>query len=475
MCLGLAMSMLDMTVVNVALPSIERDLHLSFSGLEWTIGAYTLAFAVLLITGGRLGDIFGRRRAFIAGATVFAVSSAVTGAAGSGALLIAGRAAQGVGAALMMPATLGIITNTFPPAERGRAIGTWAGASGLALAIGPLLGGALTQAISWRAVFFVNIPVAIAAVSVALLAAPESTDPRAGRKIDVPGFILLSGSLAALVVALIKANDWGWGSTVTVALLAASVVGLVLFVLVERRVSSAMLPLEFFRSRQFVGANIVGFTITFGLLATLLYDALYMQDVLGYSALEAGALFMPATVPVMLTGPFAGRWADRVGSRPPMAIGMLLVAISLGVQTQISSSTGYALLLAAFILIGLGVGLTLSPMSTAALNSVGRARAGVASGVVSTSRQVGGTFGIAVVGALLQSGTTLGNAFILPSALAVVGGLAALTLVTAGPPPRPQAGGGPPGPPPGGGGPPGSPGVGGPAGGPPAGATRGGR
>src|SRR6266480_4414408 len=218
MCFALFMIMLDNTVVNVALPSIQKDLGASLSSLEWTVNAYTLTFAVLLVTGGRLGDIFGRRRAFLSGVVLFAASSALIGFAPDQGWLVAGRAVQGIGAAFMMPGTLSIISNTFPPAERGRAIGTWAGVSALALAIGPVLGGALTEYVSWRAIFFLNLPVAAGAVAVTLFAARNSRDETVDRSIDFPGIAALSVGLTALVLALIEANRWGWGSTRIVGL-----------------------------------------------------------------------------------------------------------------------------------------------------------------------------------------------------------------------------------------------------------------
>ncbi|HXD57887.1 MAG TPA: MFS transporter, partial [Thermoleophilaceae bacterium] len=236
MCFALFMIMLDNTVVNVALPSIQRNLHASLSGLEWTVNAYTLSFAVLLVTGGRLGDIFGRRRMFLFGVVVFAASSAAIGLAPSDAWLVAGRAIQGVGAAFMMPGTLSIISNEFPPAERGKAIGTWAGVSALALALGPVVGGALTQYVSWRAIFFLNVPVAVGAVAVTLFAAHESRDTTIDRRVDIPGIFTLSVGLTALILALVESNAWGWGSTRIIGLLVAAVVFLVGFVVVERHV-----------------------------------------------------------------------------------------------------------------------------------------------------------------------------------------------------------------------------------------------
>src|SRR5437870_8099127 len=271
MCFALFMIMLDNTVVNVALPSIQRDLKASISSLEWTVNAYTLTFAVLLVTGGRLGDIFGRRRMFLFGVAVFALSSALIGLAPSQHWLVAGRAIQGIGGAFMMPGTLSIISNTFPPQERGRAIGTWAGVSALALALGPAVGGALTEYVSWRAIFFLNLPVAVGALVVTLYAARESRDPSVDRTVDYPGIAALSVGLTALVLALVEGNRWHWGSAPIVALLATAGVGLVAFVLVELRGSAPMVQFDYFRSRSFVGANAVAFVISFAMLAMFFF------------------------------------------------------------------------------------------------------------------------------------------------------------------------------------------------------------
>jgi EmrB/QacA subfamily drug resistance transporter len=402
MCFALFMIMLDNTVVNVALPSIQRDLGASLSSLEWTVNAYTLTFAVLLVTGGRLGDILGRRRMFLFGVVVFAASSAAIGLAPDQTLLVAGRAIQGIGAAFMMPATLSIITVTFPPEERGRAIGTWAGVSALALAIGPVVGGALTEYVTWRAIFFLNVPVAVGAVIVTLYAAHESRDETSRHTIDWPGIVALSAGLTALVLALIEGNSWGWGSPEIVSLLVTAAVGLVGFAIVEMRVREPMVEFALFRSKTFVGTNAVAFIVSFAMLAIFFFTALYMQNILGYSAIEAGVRFLPATLMIVLIAPFAGRLADRIGPRPPMVVGLTLVTLALFLQTRIDVGTGYGLLLPAFILLGIGMALTMSPMSTAAMNAVAAQKAGVASGLLSMSRMVGGTFGVAALGALFQ-------------------------------------------------------------------------
>jgi EmrB/QacA subfamily drug resistance transporter len=402
MCFALFMIMLDNTVVNVALPSIQEDLGASLSGLEWTVNVYTLTFAVLLVTGGRLGDILGRRKMFLFGVVVFALSSAAIGLAPDQGWLVAGRAIQGVGAAFMMPATLSIITVTFPPEERGKAIGTWAGVSALALAIGPVVGGALTEYVSWRAIFFLNLPVAVGAVIVTLFAAHESRDESSRHTIDWPGIAAISSGLTALVLALIEGNSWGWGSPEIVALLITAAVGLTAFALVERRVREPMVDFSLFRSTTFLGANAIAFIVTFSMLAMFFFTALYMQNILGYSPIEAGVRFLPSTLMIVLIAPFAGRLADRIGPRLPMVVGLTLTATALFLQTRIDLDTGYGLLLPAFVLMGIGMALVMSPMSTAAMNAVEAQKAGVASGILSMSRMVGGTFGVAVLGALFQ-------------------------------------------------------------------------
>jgi EmrB/QacA subfamily drug resistance transporter len=403
MCFALFMVMLDNTVVNVALPSIQRSFDASLSSLEWTINAYSLSFAVLLVTGGRLGDIFGRRKVFLIGVVVFAAASATIGFAPTEGWLVASRALQGCGAALMMPGTLSIITNTFPPAERGKAIGTWAGVSAIALALGPLLGGWLTEDVSWRAIFFINIPVAVIAVAVTLFAAHESRDETATREVDVPGIATLTVGLTALVLALVEANAWGWGSARIIGLFAVALVGLSAFAVIERRSRAPIVDFGFFQSRSFVGANVVAFAISFGMFAVFFFLALYMQNVLGYSPLETGVRFLPSTVVIMVAGPLSGRLADRVGPRTPLVIGLLLVTVSLAWQSRIQVDTSFGFLVVPFILLGLGMGFTMSPMSTAAMNAVDRTKAGVASGTLSMTRMVGGTFGVAALGALVAT------------------------------------------------------------------------
>jgi EmrB/QacA subfamily drug resistance transporter len=403
MCFALFMIMLDNTVVNVALPSIQRSLHASTSSLEWTVNAYTLTFAVLLVTGGRLGDLFGRRRMFIFGVAVFGFSSFLIALSQSDTWLIAFRALQGVGSGFMMPATLSIITNAFDAHERGRAIGTWAGVSAMALAIGPVLGGFLVEEVSWQSIFLLNVPVAVAAIAVTLFAVRESRDETAIREIDFPGVASLTIGLAALVLALVEGNGWGWGSARVLTLFTIAVVALVAFVMIEPRQRAPMVDFSFFRSRSFVGANVVAFIVSFVMFAMFFSLALYMQDILRFSPLQTGLRFLPTTVCVMLTGPLAGRLADRIGSRLLIAGGMLTLSASLFWLTGITTHSSYRFLVVSFVLQGLGIGFVMSPMSTAAMNAVDRSKAGVASGILSMTRMVGSTFGVAALGAIIAT------------------------------------------------------------------------
>jgi EmrB/QacA subfamily drug resistance transporter len=415
MCFALFMVMLDNTVVNVALPSIQRDLHAQISELEWVVNGYTLTFAVLIATGGRLGDIFGRRLMFLTGVIIFALTSATAGLAQDTTMLIGSRAVQGIGAALMMPATLSIITHAFPATERGKAIGTWAGVSALALSIGPVVGGFLTEYVSWRAIFFINLPVAVGAVAATVFAVRESRDDSVERTVDYPGVVALTAGLTAIVLALIEGNKWGWASVGTVGLLAGGFIALAIFAAIELRVKTPMIDFSLFRTRQFIGSNLVAFIITFAMMGTFFFMAIYLQDILGYGALEAGVRFLPTTMVIAVTAPIAGRLSDRFGPVWPMSTGLAVLATSMFLFAQIDVGTTYSGLLVPFILMGLGIAMVMSPMSTAAMNAVSVLKAGVASGVLQTSRMVGASVGVAATGAIFQS--KLGSSFN-PAALA---------------------------------------------------------
>ncbi len=437
MCFALFMIMLDNTVVNVALPSIKADLDASYSTLAWTVSAYTLSLGVLLITGGRLGDIYGRRRVFLIGVVLFAASSLFISFAQTSAWLIGGRATQGIGAALMMPATLSIITNTFAPEERGKALGTWAGVSALALAIGPVVGGYLVEYVSWQSIFYLNVPVAAGALAITLFSTGESRDETVLPKLDLAGIAAISVGLGALTLALLEAPTWGWGSPRNIGLFVVAAVGLVAFAVVERRVRVPMVDFSFFTSRTFLGASLVAFIVSFAMLAMFFFIAIYMQTIEGYTPLQAGIRFLPTTLCIILISPLSGRLSDRIGPRPLMTAGLLLVAISLFWQSYLTVGSGFAFLAPGFVLMGVGMGLIMSPMSAAAMNAVDRTKAGVAGGVLSMSRMVGGTLGIAVLGALVGNPSApeayvdaLGHGLLIGAIVAAAGAIVAWTLIS---------------------------------------------
>ncbi len=400
---GLFMIMLDNTVVNVALPSIERDLHITISELEWVVTAYALTFAALLITGGKLADLYGRRRIFIVGLVVFTLSSLACGLAPSAGFLIGARAVQGTGAALMNPATLSIITATFPPKERGQAIGIWAGVSALALAIGPLCGGLIVDNINWNWIFFVNVPVGAAGIVVSRLVIPESRDTSHEQSIDLPGLATSGLGLFALSYALIEGNRHGWTSPEIVGLFAAAVVLLVGFVLLEHHQRLPMLDLSLFRIGAFAGANVVAMLVSLGMFGVFFFVSLYVQNILGYSPTKAGAIFLPMTVLIIVVAPIAGRMSDRIGSRWLMAVGMAIVGTSLLLYQRVGVHSDFWTLLPAMLLGGVGMAMTMSPMTSAAMGAVPVDKAGVGSGVLNSFRQVGGSLGIALIGAIVAS------------------------------------------------------------------------
>jgi EmrB/QacA subfamily drug resistance transporter len=395
--------MLDNTIVNVALPSIERSLHMSISSLEWIVTAYALTFAALLITGGKLGDLYGRRRMFIAGLVVFTLASLACGLAPNAGFLIGARAVQGIGAALMNPATLSIITATFPPKQRGQAIGIWAGVSALALAIGPLVGGLIVDNINWHWIFYVNVPVGVIGIVVSQLVIKESRDTSHEQSIDLPGLLTSGLALLSLSYALIEGNRHGWGSAEIIGLFALSAVLLAAFITLESRQRLPMLDLSLFKISSFAGANLVAMLVSLGMFGVFFFVSLYVQNVLGYSPTKAGAIFLPMTILIILVAPIAGKLSDRIGGRWLMGSGMTLVGISLLLYQRIGLHTGFWSLLPQLVLGGIGMALTMSPMTSVAMGSVPADKAGVGSGVLNSFRQMGGSLGIALMGAILVS------------------------------------------------------------------------
>jgi EmrB/QacA subfamily drug resistance transporter len=406
---GLFMIMLDNTIVNVALPSIERDLHMSISSLEWIVTAYALTFAALLITGGKLGDYYGRRKMFILGLAVFTLSSLACGFAPNAGFLIGMRAVQGAGSALMNPATLSIITATFAPSERGRAIGIWAGTSAMALSIGPLLGGLIVDNLNWNWIFFVNVPVGVVGIVVSTLVIRESRDTSAEQSIDFPGLLTSGLGLLALCYALIEGNKHGWASAEIVGLFAASAVLLGAFVLLEARQRLPMLDLSLFRNSTFSGSNLVALLVSLGMFGVFFYVSLYVQNILGYSPTKAGATFLPMTLLIVVIAPLAGHFSDVIGSRWLMGVGMTLLGVGGLLYQRIGVHTSYWVLLPPMLVGGVGMAMTMSPMTSAAMASVPIDKAGVGSGVLNSFRQVGGSLGIALMGAILVSYTHPGS------------------------------------------------------------------
>jgi EmrB/QacA subfamily drug resistance transporter len=446
---GLFMIMLDNTVVNVALPSIQRSLGLKISELEWVVTGYALTFGAFMLTGGKLADLLGRRRMFVVGLVVFTVSSLACGLAGSAGVLIAARVIQGLGAALMNPATLSIITVTFPPRQRGTAIGIWAGISALALAIGPLVGGLLTERISWGWIFFINVPIGVLGILAAFMFIDESRDMSHEQRPDVPGLVTSAVGLFALSYALIEANNYGWTSTRIIVSFVIAVVALVGFVLLEMHQRLPMLELSLFRNSVFSGANAVMLLVGLAMFGVFFYVSLYVQQVLGYSPIQAGASFLPWTVLIIVLAPQAGRLVDRIGPRGLVTAGMLILASSLFWFSRMGGSETFWSLLPGMLLGGVGMSATMAPVTATAMGSVRPDKAGVGSAVLNSMRQVGGSLGIAIMGAIVaasastaSNGTVAGtarqvgpfldgfhHALEVAAAIAVAGGLLAFATL----------------------------------------------
>lgn len=401
-CFGLFMVMLDNTVVNLALPTIQRELGAGLSQLQWIVDAFTLLLASLMLTGGTLGDIYGRKRIFLTGLTVFTAGSLLCALAPTIEVLIGGRAVQGIGAAIMMPSTLAILTNTFTdPKERAQAIGIWAGVSGIALALGPALGGVMVDGWGWQSIFYINVPIGLIAFTIAARLVTESRNPE-GRRLDLPGQFLAVGGLGTLTYAFIEANAYGWRSATIVSLLSAGLAALAVFGLWETRARSPLLQLRFFRNLTFLGANLVGLAVSFGFFGMVFFLGLFMQNVQGYTPTQAGIRQLASTLAVMVSAIVSGRIVGRIGARLPVTVGMFLMGACILAFTQVQADTPYAAYWWLLTLLGIGTGLVMSPITTAAMSTVPPARAGMASATLNTTRQVGGVFGIAVLGSVVM-------------------------------------------------------------------------
>jgi len=404
---------LDNLVVTNALPSIRADLGASISQLGWFVNAYTLTFAALLLTGASLGDRFGRRRIFSLGLAIFTAGSLGAALATSSELLIAARSVQGLGAALVMPLSLTLLSAAFPPDRRGLALGIWSGLSGLAVALGPVVGGAVVDGLSWQWIFFLNVPIGILLAPLAYRALEESHGPDG--VLDVRGLVLASAGLLALVWSIVRGNDLGWLSGEILGAQVLAVVLLAAFVAWEHRAPAPMLPLRLFKRRAFSATNGVSLIMNFGIFGSIFLLAQFLQTVQGYSAFEAGVRTLPWTLMPMFVAPLAGIYSDRIGSRPLMFAGLALQATALAWLASVSSPTvAYSSLVVPFILAGVGMSLVFAPVANMILGSVSRSDEGKASGANNAIREVGGTLGVAVLASVFsREGSTLtGQAFV---------------------------------------------------------------
>jgi EmrB/QacA subfamily drug resistance transporter len=404
-CFAQFMVVLDATIVNVALPSIQKDLNLSEGNLQWIVYAYTLVFGGFLLLGGRAGDLLGRKRLFLIGIVIFTGASLLDGLANSEGMLIGARALQGLGAALVSPAALSIIATTFKEgAERAKALGVWAAIAIGGSAIGLVLGGVLTQYFSWPWIFFVNVPVGIATFLFSARLIPESRDEHAEQNYDVAGAVTVTGGLMALVYAIVDAQDAGWGSTKTLGFFTLAAALLVAFVLIELRTKAPLVRLSIFRTRSLLTANIAMFLAMSGMFAMFFFNTLYIQRVLGYGPLEAGVAFLPFSAGIMISAGIASQFAPRLGVRPVAAAGFILSAAGLVLLTQLPVDGSYVTnVLPAIALSSLGMGAVFMPLTLIATTGLEDADQGLASGLFNTSQQIGGALGLAVLSTLATS------------------------------------------------------------------------
>jgi len=441
--LAIFMVSLDNLVVTTALPVIKAHLGASLSSLEWTVNAYTLTFAVLLLTGAALGDRFGRKRIFLAGLGLFTLGSALAALAPTVETLVAARALQGVGGGVAAPLTLTILSAAVPPARRGLALGIWGGISGLAVAIGPVVGGAVVDGLSWQWIFWINVPIGALLVPVAWRRLTESRGPN--RSLDLPGLGLISVGLLGIVWGLVRGNEHGWTSFGVAGPIIAGVALLGAFVLWQSRAAEPMVPLRFFRNRAFSAANVTSLLMSFGMFGSVFLLAQFLQIVQGYSPLEAGLRTLPWTAMPILIAPIAGTLSDRIGARPLIVAGMALMATSMSWFAVITSPTvSYASEVPALVMAGVGMSLYFAPLASLVLSTVRRKEEGKASGINNTVREVGGVFGVAVLATIFAKagGYATAQSFVdglrvalwVSAAAVAIGGVAAITI-----PPRQKA------------------------------------
>jgi EmrB/QacA subfamily drug resistance transporter len=444
-CAATAMLMLDIAVVNTALSRIAEDLDAGLSGLQWVVDAYTLALAATVLTAGSLADRFGRRRLFTIGLAIFTAASAACAAAPGIDELVAARAVQGLGASIMFAVSLAILAHAFPEAkERAGALAAYGATIGAAFAIGPAVGGVLTSGLDWQWIFLVNIPIGLACLWITRSYVVESRDPRA-RRVDIPGQLTLAPGLLLLVLALLRGNEDGWGSTPIVAAFAGAAVLLGAFLAIERRSAEPMLPLTFFRNPSFTGAQVAAFAISGSFFAVFLYTTLYLQQILGMTAIEAGLVYLPGTVLMFLVSGATSAMAERVSARAMITVGLLLVAAGMvGMAAVAETDSSWTALLPGILVASLGTGLFNPAVIAVALGSAPPNQSGLAAGVNDTARQAGIAVGVAALGALIPAGAALGggdpqayvdglrDALYVGAVLAAAGGVASALLIRGG-------------------------------------------
>jgi EmrB/QacA subfamily drug resistance transporter len=404
------MTYLDNNVINVAIPTIQRNLHLSIAGLEWVVSSYILVFASLLLFGGRMADLYGRRRLFMIGLSVFTLGSLAAGLAGSGAELIAARLGQGLGAALLVPTTLAIIMATFTsPRERTSAIGAWTAIGAMGLAFGPLIGGYISQHFHWGWIFFINVPIGILTAAIGIPTIRESRDETAMRRLDIPGLVSSAVALFALVYALIEGHDKGWTSGLIMAAFGVAAVAAAAFLVIESRTENPMVATRLFRSRVFGGGSAVIMLWAFGILGIYFFTSIYLQTILGFSPTKAGLAFVPMAVSLAVFASLAPQVAPRLGTHRTVALGMAVMSVGLYLVARLGGGATFAGLMPGFLLFGAGAGLMNVPLTNAVLHSMPPERSGIASALLNASRELAGLLGITVIGAVLRSreGTAL--------------------------------------------------------------------
>jgi EmrB/QacA subfamily drug resistance transporter len=400
---SLFMILLDVTIVNIALPHIMTAFKISLASIEWVFNIYVLIFAALLLTLGKLGDLFGRKSLFILGLGIFTLASLGCSLAPNFSLLLVFRGVQAVGAAAMMPATLSILNVEFSQSQRGLALGIWGAVAGAANALGPIIGGSLVDATSWRYIFIINVPIGIFALIAAWIIVKNSIDVNAERHVDIPGVVIVSLALFCLTFALVEGQKYGWTSATILSLFIVAAVSLFIFIILELKIKSPLAQLRLFRDKTFSAGNFIGMMQSFGLIGVIFLLVLYLQIVLGFNALKAGLTLLPLPIGIILVAPFAGRFTDKIGGRWILFTGTLITAFGIYLMSNLSGATDWTNLALPLAVSGIGMGLVMAPTTTVVMASTPVQQSGMGAGILSTTRQIGSVLGLSVLGAVLQN------------------------------------------------------------------------